>query len=182
MEKNPESTVVTCLNSGNTIEKIVLETNSEVIRTKVGSVEVSRRMVKENAIIGFEENGGFMYGIHNHVRDGAMTMALVLDLLANSENTLTEKLRSIPTSFTTKDKISCSNDDAKIVISHLLDNFPDSDTSDGIKITLDNQNWVMIRPSGTEPIIRIYAESDNQKNLDHLMHEYTEKIKSILAR
>ena len=40
----------------------------------------------------------------------------------------------------------------------------------------------MIRPSGTEPIIRIYAESDNQKNLDHLMHEYTEKIKSILAR
>ena len=182
LEKNPESTVITCLNSGNTIEKIVSETNSVVIRTKVGSVEVSRRMVKENAIIGFEENGGFMYGIHNHVRDGAMTMALVLDLLANSENTLTEKLRSIPTSFTTKDKISCSNDDAKIVISHLLDNFPDSDTSDGIKITLDNQNWVMIRPSGTEPIIRIYAESDNQKNLDHLMHEYTEKIKSILAR
>ena len=182
LEKNPESTVITCLNSGNTIEKIVSETNSVVIRTKVGSVEVSRRMVKENAIIGFEENGGFMYGIHNHVRDGAMTMALVLDLLANSENTLTEKLRSIPTSFTTKDKISCSNDDAKIIISHLLDNFPDSDTSDGIKITLDNQNWVMIRPSGTEPIIRIYAESDNQKNLDHLMHEYTEKIKSILAR
>ena len=182
LEKYPESTVITCLNSGNTIEKIVSETNSVVIRTKVGSVEVSRRMVKENAIIGFEENGGFMYGIHNHVRDGAMTMALVLDLLANSENTLTEKLRSIPTSFTTKDKISCSNDDAKIVISHLLDNFPDSDTSDGIKITLDNQNWVMIRPSGTEPIIRIYAESDNQKNLDHLMHEYTEKIKSILAR
>ena len=182
LENNPESTVITCLNSGNTIEKIVSETNSLVIRNKVGSVEVSRRMVKENAIIGFEENGGFMYGIHNHVRDGAMTMALVLDLLANSENTLTEKLRSIPTSFTTKDKISCSNDDAKIVISHLLDNFPDSDTSDGIKITLDNQNWVMIRPSGTEPIIRIYAESDNQKNLDHLMHEYTEKIKSILAR
>ena len=182
LEKNPESTVVTCLNSGSTIEKIVSETNSEVIRTKVGSVEVSRRMVNENAIIGFEENGGFMYGVHNHVRDGAMTMALVLDLLANSERTLTENINNLPTSYTTKDKVPCSNDDAKIVISQLLDDFPDSDTSDGIKITFDNQNWIMVRASGTEPIIRIYAESDNQKGLDDLMHEYTEKIKSIIAR
>ena len=182
LKRNPNSTIITCLNSGTTIEKLVSDTTSKVIRTKVGSVEVSRRMVVENALIGFEENGGFMYGKHNQVRDGAMTLALVLDLLANSEKTLAENIRSLPVSYTTKDKIPCSTDVAAKVISHLLTEFPASDTSDGIKITLDSQNWIMVRPSGTEPIIRIYAESNNQKNLDDLMSKYTKKINSIILR
>tara|TARA_B100000029_G_scaffold473536_1_gene515017 strand:- start:41 stop:1387 length:1347 start_codon:yes stop_codon:yes gene_type:complete len=182
LKKNPNSTVITCLNSGTSIEKLVSDTDSKVIRTKVGSVEVSRRMVIENALIGFEENGGFMYGKHNQVRDGAMTLALVLDLLANSQLTLSENIRSLPVSYTTKDKIPCSIDNASKIISHLLTEFPDSDTSDGIKIILDSQNWIMIRPSGTEPIIRIYAESNSQKNLDDLMTKYTDKINSIILR
>ena len=182
LEKNLNSIVVTCLNSATTIEKIALQTNSQVIRTKVGSVEVSRKMVSENALIGFEENGGFMYGNHNQVRDGAMTLALVLDLLANSGKSIAENIRSLPLSYTTKDKISCSNDDANKIISQLLDDFPNSNTSDGIKITIDSQNWIMIRSSGTEPIIRIYGESNNQKNLEVLMSEYINKIKSILSR
>jgi phosphomannomutase/phosphoglucomutase len=57
LQKTPESTVVTCLNSGSNIENITSEFNSKVIRTKVGSVEVSRKMVPTNALIGFEENG-----------------------------------------------------------------------------------------------------------------------------
>ena len=182
LDKNPNSTVITCLNSGTTIEKLVSRTDSKVIRTKVGSVEVSRRMVVEGALVGFEENGGFMYGKHNQVRDGAMTLALVLDLLADSEKSLAENIRSLPISYTTKDKIPCSTDDADKVISQLLNEFPDSDTSDGIKITFDTQNWIMVRPSGTEPIIRIYAESNNQKNLDDLMSKYTKKINSIILR
>ena len=96
LEKNLNSIVVTCLNSATTIEKIALQTNSQVIRTKVGSVEVSRKMVSENALIGFEENGGFMYGNHNQVRDGAMTLALVLDLLTNSGKSIAENIRSLP--------------------------------------------------------------------------------------
>ena len=67
------------------------------------------------------------------------------------------------------------------MISGLLTEFPGSDTVDGIKIVLDNKNWVMIRPSGTEPIIRIYAESDSQKNLESLMEKFIQKIKSIIS-
>ena len=78
LKKNPNSKVVTCINSGNSIDEIVTQTDSTVIRTKVGSVEVSRKMLSENALIGFEENGGFMFGKHNHVRDGGMTLALFL--------------------------------------------------------------------------------------------------------
>ena len=181
LEKNPQSTVVTCLNSGSSIELLAKESNSKVIRTKVGSVEVSRKMVPINALIGFEENGGFMYGKHNEVRDGAMTLALVLDLLASSDKTISQKGQELPPSFTTKDKISCSPENAKKVISKLASEYSNIDTTDGIKITFDEKNWVMIRPSGTEPIIRIYAESDSSENLDRIMSEQLQKIKSILS-
>jgi len=182
LKKNPNSKVITCMNSGNSIDEIVPQTNSTVIRTKVGSIEVSRKMLTENALVGFEENGGFMFGKHNHVRDGGMTLALFLELIVSSNKSISEELTTLPPSFTTKDKISCRKEDVGRIISKLLIEFPNADTTDGIKIDFDKKNWVMVRPSGTEPIIRIYAESDSEKNLEALMKEYTQKIKSFLDR
>nr|AIF14741.1 phosphoglucosamine mutase (pmm-pgm) [uncultured marine thaumarchaeote KM3_67_H03] len=182
LKKNPNSKVVTCMNSGNSIDEIVPQTNSTVIRTKVGSIDVSRRMITDNALLGFEENGGFMFGKHNYVRDGGMTLALFLELLASSNKSMSEELTTLPSSFTTKDKIPCKKEDVDRIISKLLAEFPSADTTDGIKIIFDKKNWVMVRPSGTEPIVRIYAESDSEKNLETLMKEYTQKIKSFLDR
>ncbi len=181
LEKNPKSKIITCLNSGSNIESIAKESDSQVIRTRVGSVEVSRKMVPINGLIGFEENGGFMYGPHNPVRDGAMTLALVLDLLSKSDKTLSELVSELPSSFTTKDKIKCSKDEAQKIILALKEENPDADTTDGIKIIFDTKNWLMVRPSGTEPIIRIYAEGDSQEKLDKIMSENLQKIKSILG-
>ncbi len=182
LKKNPNSKVVTCINSGNSIDEIVTQTNSTVMRTKVGSIEVSRKMLTENALIGFEENGGFMFGKHNQVRDGGMTLALFLELLVDSNKSISEELATLPPSFTTKDKISCKKEDVDRIISKLSDEFPNADTTDGIKIVFDKKNWIMVRPSGTEPIIRIYAESDSEKNLETLMTEYIQKIKSFVDR
>ena len=181
LQQYPNSQVVTCLNSGNIIETIVKKNNSKVVRTKVGSVEVSRRMVNDDALVGYEENGGFMFGKHNHVRDGAMTLALMLDLLSKSESSLSQNIKNLPPSYTTKTKIECSLEKSKVVISKLLKEFPDSNTTDGIKIQIDDDNWVMIRPSGTEPIIRIYGESNSQQNLDSLISKFVEKTKSFLS-
>ena len=182
LTKNPNSLVVTCLNSGTNTEVLTEKYNSKVIRTKVGSVEVSRKMLLTNALIGFEENGGFMFGKHNQVRDGCMSLALMLDLLAITDNTLSDQISKLPQSFTTKDKIQCSSQDAKQIISSLKTEFPESDLSDGIKIIIDSKNWVMIRPSGTEPIVRIYAESESQEKLEALMIKFLQKVKSIISR
>jgi phosphomannomutase/phosphoglucomutase len=182
LKKNPNSLVVTCLNSGSSIEVLADKFNSKVIRTKVGSVEVSRKMVPTDALVGFEENGGFMYGKHSQVRDGCMTLALMLDLLATSDNSLSEEISSLPPSFTTKDKVMCTPEKVSKLISSLKEEFPNSDMTDGIKITIDHKNWVMIRPSGTEPIVRVYAESKSQEKLDGLISEYLKKVKSIISR
>ena len=181
LEKELGATVVTCVNSGSGIEFIADKYNSEVIRTKVGSVEVSRRMVSEGALIGFEENGGFMFGKHNQVRDGAMALALMLDLMACSGKSLSNLVSEVPESFTTKDKIPCDSQQVAHLVARLTEEFPNADTTDGIKITIDDKSWVMIRPSGTEPIIRIYAESKSQKRLDSLMSEYIQKVNLILS-
>jgi phosphomannomutase/phosphoglucomutase len=180
LEKNPNSKVITCLNSGSAAELIAQQFSSDVIRTKVGSVEVSQRMLSENALIGFEENGGFMFGPHNQVRDGCMTMALALDLIASYGKSISSKVSELPSSFTTKDKISCTKEQIQKIMKTLKDENPDADTADGIKITFDEKNWVMVRPSGTEPIVRIYAESDSQNNLEKLMSQQTSKIQSII--
>ena len=182
LNKIPESLVVTCLNSGSSIESLASQFNSKVIRTKVGSVEVSRKMVPTNALIGFEENGGFMYGPHNQVRDGCMTLGLMLEMLADSGKSLSQKIEDLPPSYTTKDKLQCSPEDSKRLIQTLKDEYPNSDTTDGIKISIDLKNWIMIRPSGTEPISRIYGEAESQEKLDSLMSEYLQKAKSIISR
>ncbi len=188
LQKNPNSLIVTCLNSGSNIEVLADSFHSKVIRTRVGSVEVSRKMVSTDALIGFEENGGFMYGRHNPVRDGCMALALMLELLATTANKplsdhSNDVIARLPSSFTTKTKVACpQNVVVDDVIALLQKEHPDSDMSDGIKITIDSKNWVMVRPSGTEPILRIYAESDSQSGLDNIISEYTQKIVGFISR
>ena len=182
LKRYPQSTIITSVNSTYVIEKIAANSESKVLRTKVGSVEVSRKMVKENAIVGFEENGGFMYGKHNQVRDGSMTMAILIDLLVHNKSSLSKEMNSLPPSFTTKGKIECSKNDFKKIIKILKAEPYKKDLTDGIKLSLDDSSWIMVRLSGTEPIARIYAESSSQSKLDYIFAKYLQKVKAALDR
>ncbi len=180
LERSPEAKIVTCVNSGLAIEDVAGRFSSDVIRTKVGSVEVSRRMVLEDALIGFEENGGFMFGPHNQVRDGCMTLALALDMMAHTGRSISSGVAGLPPSYTAKDRISCTPQQARGIIAMLKSEHPGADTADGIRIPLGRREWVMIRPSGTEPVLRVYAESDSRENLGRLISGYVSRIRSAL--
>jgi phosphomannomutase / phosphoglucomutase len=173
--------IVCPINTTMALSLIAQEEGSKVIHTKVGSVEVSRQMVKRKSLIGLEENGGFMYGKLNEVRDGAMMTALVLDMLASSNQTLSQMISSLPKVFQYKSKFKCptkqiAND---IVNTCLMHGSPQKvETIDGAKIWIDEETWIMVRPSGTEPLVRMYAESTDQSLLNSKVEEYRRLIES----
>ncbi len=174
---NDKGIIVTPINSSIIIDKIAEKYDCKIIKTKVGSVEVSRKMLEVNAIAGLEENGGFMYGKHIAVRDGAMTTALMLEALLEAR--YSELIAALPKYYSYKTKFPCTKEQSSKVVEYLkkADNI---ETLDGVKIWLDDNSWVMVRQSGTEPIMRLYAESNDKSKLDAIVKEYTEKIKQIL--
>lgn len=180
LASNRNSDIVTPINSGDSIDDIAAAADSNVIRTRVGSVTVSRTMSDANALVGFEENGGFMYGPHLPVRDGAMTMALALAALASQDSALSTIVSRLPKSFTSKARLECTPESAVRAMRRLADEHPGADTLDGVKVRLGAHRWVMARPSGTEPIIRIYAESDSQDSLDSLLDKYLGVVRGYL--
>jgi phosphomannomutase / phosphoglucomutase len=182
--------VVCPINTTMTVSLVAQEEGSKVIHTKVGSVEVSREMVARKSIIGLEENGGFMYGKLNEVRDGVMTTVLVLDMLASTttnkqQQTFSEMISSLTKIFQYKTKFECpikgvADDIANICLKH---GSPQKvETLDGVKIWIDDETWIMVRRSGTEPLVRMYAESTDKALLNSKVEEYSALIKSRLAR
>ena len=181
--KHPKAKIVCPINTTHILTKIAHDNGSEIIHTKVGSVEVSREMVKQGAIIGMEENGGFMYGVLNQVRDGALTTALMLDLMASEEKSLSTILSSLPKVYQYKSKFECSE---MGLIQKVIDSVKNHgspmkiETLDGVKIWFDEESWLMLRPSGTEPLIRVYGESTDELLINSKVNEYTRLVKEFL--
>ena len=199
--KKMDTTIVCPVNSSLVISKIGELVERDVYFTKVGSVQVSYGMKNTNSLIGFEENGGFFYGPLNLVRDGAITTALVLEMMSyykqkkpeqntNCGDNLLDKKSSLSDIFSMLDNTFqyksslnlSSNDDMQ----HVLDlcaahgSVYKIERIDGVKIWFDAESWIMFRPSGTEPLIRIYAESNDKSLLDSKVKEYLNLINKIL--
>jgi phosphomannomutase/phosphoglucomutase len=180
-QKHKSSEVICPINTSMVLSIIAEQAGSKIIYTKVGSVEVSREMVKRSCPLGLEENGGFMYGPLNEVRDGAMATALVLDMLAASDRPFSKHIAQLPPTFQYKTKFTCSSREVvdriiRVCIEH---GTPKKvETLDGAKIWIDEETWVMLRPSGTEPLIRMYAESTDKSLLDSKVDEYCKYVQS----
>jgi len=188
--KDKGAEIVCPINTTMNVQIVANEGNSNLIYTKVGSVEVSREMIKRNSLIGLEENGGFMYGKLNQVRDGAMTTGLVLEMLTNfnfrsdqTTNSFSDIIASLKKIAQYKTKFKCpSRDIANKVVNRCSEHGSPLkiEDLDGIKIWIDDESWIMIRPSGTEPLIRMYGESTSQTLLDSKVREYTRIIENTL--
>jgi phosphomannomutase / phosphoglucomutase len=179
--KHKGAEIVCPINTTMALAVVAKNEGSNVTYTKVGSVEVSREMFKRKSFIGLEDNGGFMYGKLNEVRDGALTTALVLDMLAANKERLSQLVYSLPRIFQYKSKFECpTREIADNIIDACLKhgNLLKLETLDGAKMWVDDETWIMVRQSGTEPLIRIYAESTDKSLLDSKVSEYTRLIKS----
>ena len=161
------------------LEKVCHELGVEVIYTKVGSVEVSREMIKTNTSLGLEENGGFMYGFLNQVRDGAMTTALMMEMMSSYQDTLSEHMSTLPVTYQYKSKLRYANNKSiQIIIDNISSHGSPKkvENLDGAKIWIDEETWIMVRASGTEPLIRIYGESTDRGLLNSKINEYIKVV------
>jgi Phosphomannomutase len=124
-------------------------------------------------VAGFEENGGFMYPPHQFVRDGAMSMALMLELMAFENESLSSLFSRLPKYYLVKTKVPLKGDVNKAYES-VRNAFSSSArkiiTIDGIKVISDDF-WFLVRKSGTEPIVRVFVEAKDESQAKELANE-----------
>jgi phosphomannomutase / phosphoglucomutase len=180
--KNPGAKIVTPVSSSTLIKETVEAYKGELIWTKVGSVTVSQKMKELNAKLGGEENGGIFYGPHQAVRDGAMTTALILNIMAETGKKLSQLVAEQPQYFIEKGKIECPDEKKESVLQNIYEQVKSENIStiDGVKIWFSDNSAILIRPSGTEPVFRLYAEAKNQEKALKLVEDYTSKLRKIL--
>ena len=173
--KNPGAKIVTPVSSSTLIKDTVEAYKGELIWTKVGSVTVSQKMKELNAKLGGEENGGIFYGPHQAVRDGAMTTALILNIMAETGEKLSKLVAEQPQYFIEKGKIDCPDEKKEILLQKLYEQVKGENIStiDGVKIWFSDNSAILIRPSGTEPVFRLYAEAKNQEKALKLVEDYS---------
>jgi phosphomannomutase/phosphoglucomutase len=180
--KNPNAKIVTPVSSSTLIKDTVQTYKGDLVWTKVGSVTVSQKMKELNAKLGGEENGGVFYGPHQAVRDGAMTTALILNIMAETGAKLSELVAEQPQYFIEKGKIECPDEKKEILLQKLYEEVKKENinTLDGVKIWFSDNSAILIRPSGTEKVFRLYAEAKNPEKALKLVKDYSERLERIL--
>ena len=180
LSKTPGNTVSN-MSSSRALRDITNNHNGNYQASAVGEVNVVELMKATNAIIGGEGNGGIIYPELHYGRDSLVGVALFLTYLANQEKTVAELRASYPQYYMSKNKIELTPQiDVDAILTAMTEKYKSEDitTIDGVKIDFA-ENWVHLRKSNTEPIIRIYTEAKTQDQADTLALRIIAEIKAI---
>ena len=172
LANNPGNTVSN-LSSTQALKDITLRHGQSYAASKVGEVHVVTLMKETNAIIGGEGNGGIIYPALHYGRDALVGIALMLTSMAKNDKTLVEIRSDLPDYAISKNKINLEKGvDPDVILEAAKRHYAhaDTDIQDGIKIILPGQ-WIHLRKSNTEPIIRIYTESKTIEQADQLARD-----------
>jgi len=175
-------TVVTPVSTSSMIDEVVREAGGQVLRTKVGSPIVARTMFETGAAFGGEENGGVIFPEHQFCRDGAMAVAKMLELLARRREPLSQLASALPPLHIRKANVPVPIERRDAVLAGLVSLTKDRrvDTTDGVRI-LESDGAVLVRPSGTEPIFRVYAEGRTPERAEALASEGVALVRRALG-
>jgi phosphomannomutase/phosphoglucomutase len=179
--KGRGGTVVTPVSTSSVVEEVVRAAGGKMVRTRVGSPIVARTMFESGAAFGGEENGGVIFPDHQFCRDGAMTAAKMVELLAHEGKPLSVLVAALPAFHIKKANVSVPEERREAVLRTIADLAKGRkvDTTDGVKI-LEKDGAVLVRPSGTEPIFRVYAEARTAARADALAEEGVALVKKAL--
>ena len=172
--------VVTNLSTSALIDDVAREAGVSAVRAPVGEVNVAVRMRELNAPIGGEGNGGVILPEVHLGRDAPIGAALLLQLLVEEGRPLSAIVAALPRYVIVKDKLDRPNASLDAVYAALRSAFPDAvvDTQDGLRLTWPDR-WVHIRPSGTEPIVRVIAEGPDEGAARELVRRSREPLDAL---
>jgi len=173
---------VSNLSSTRALKDVTLKHGGEYFPSAVGEVNVVTKMKAVNAVIGGEGNGGIILPQLHYGRDALVGIAIFLTYLSQNGKSVLQLRRTYPDYFISKNKIELNNGiDVKKIFSHLQRKYKNHpvNTEDGLKIEFDN-DWVHLRTSNTEPIIRIYAESNFETTADNIARRLMADIKEFM--
>ncbi len=173
--------VVTPVSSSMAVEEVVKKYGSKVIYTKVGAPIVARKMIEVSAVFGGEENGGLIFPEMQYCRDGGFAVAKILEIMARRGKKLSELIDEIPKFYQEKISVECPNEIKETVLRKLKEKLRGEKIIDidGVKI-IGKGWWLLIRPSGTEPIYRIYAEAKKREILVEKVEKYRKILEEII--
>lgn len=172
---------VSNLSSSRALRDITQKHGGSYEAAAVGEVNVVTLMKKNNAVIGGEGNGGIIYPESHYGRDSLVGSALFLMLMAERGGTVSELRASYPSYFMSKKKIELTPGlDVDGILTSMAEKYKEEEIStiDGVKIDF-SENWVHLRKSNTEPIIRIYTEAKSQSEADTLADRIIDEIKAV---
>jgi phosphomannomutase/phosphoglucomutase len=165
LKENNGGMIVTTVATSQAIYDIAEEYGGEVIATRVGDLLVARALKENDGLFGGEENGGLIFPDFVYGRDAALSTAKIVEIMAKEKKTLSELIGELPSYRSEKRKVECP-DELKVEIMEKIAEVTcefEVDTTDGVKI-LTEEGWVIIRPSGTEPIFRCFAEAKTDED------------------
>jgi len=174
---------VTNVASSLMFEDIAEKHGVKVVRTRVGEAYVAQKMVEVKALIGGEGScGGIIMPQIHAARDGVLAAAKVTEILAKRGVRLSELVLQLPRYHSARGKVACSGVDAERAVKALKERYRGKplDLTDGVKVH-GRGEWVLVRPSGTEPVIRVMAEAKTPGRAQELCDRFLSEVSAILA-
>jgi len=180
--ENKSGNTVSNLSSTRALRDVTLKHGGEYFAAAVGEVNVVNKMKEVNAIIGGEGNGGVIYPETHYGRDALAGIALFLTHLAKKKMTISELRATYPAYYMSKNKITLTEGmDIDRILVEVQKVYQDENfsTIDGLKIDFENE-WVHLRKSNTEPIIRVYSEAPTLEQAEAIAEKVMDNIRSLI--
>ncbi|MFZ1227973.1 MAG: phosphoglucosamine mutase, partial [Saprospiraceae bacterium] len=180
--KNTPGATVSNLSSTRGLRDVTVSAGQNYFAAAVGEVNVVTKMKEVNAVIGGEGNGGIIYPELHYGRDALVGVALMLTYMAKENITILDLKNALPQYSISKNKIDLEKSwNVRSAIDRLIEIYENEEvnTEDGLKIDFES-GWVQLRQSNTEPIIRVYSESNTMEAAEKLANDIIAKFKEMV--
>jgi len=183
IKKHEGDVVVTTVEASMCLEKTIEPLHGRVVRTRVGDVEVANAVKRHKAIFGGEPCGAWIHPQLHYCPDGILSSVLLLKALEDEGKNLSSFISDVPRYPTLRRKLPCSHEAKSGVMEDIEEALPsiypgieEKLDIDGVRLNLKN-GWILVRPSGTEPLIRITAEAESVEEAENIMEKGIKQVK-----